>query len=229
MALGAYDSNGIWQYGEDDNISLFSDLLKLGTASTSTAFTADRARLATLEAGSLSGLIPVKASSIVVVTGTAAVSSIGTVTFSGATSLSLNGIHTAAYKNYLAVITGGSSVTCEIWLRMRYAGTDQITAYNRAQAFNTDSGALSASSVINAAQYQVGDWTTGANGSNAIVEIGNPAGSERTVFNSQATGQGGISRYGGGRVTVDRSFDGLTLLPSTGTMSGTITVYGYNN
>ena len=51
MATGSPDTNGIWKYGEDDNIALVSDLLNLGTTSTSTAFTADRARLATVEAG----------------------------------------------------------------------------------------------------------------------------------------------------------------------------------
>ena len=49
MATGYYDANGIWQYGEDDNIALFSGLLNLGMDSTSDAFTADRARIAFLE------------------------------------------------------------------------------------------------------------------------------------------------------------------------------------
>jgi hypothetical protein len=49
MATGSLDTNGVWNYGEDDSIALFSDLLNLGTTSTSDAFTADRARLATIE------------------------------------------------------------------------------------------------------------------------------------------------------------------------------------
>lgn len=49
MATGAYDSNGIWQYGESDPIALFSDLLNLGMESTSDAFTDDRSRIAFLE------------------------------------------------------------------------------------------------------------------------------------------------------------------------------------
>lgn len=50
MATGSYDSNGVWQYGEDDNISLFSSLLNTGQTSVSNQFTADRSRLSTLEA-----------------------------------------------------------------------------------------------------------------------------------------------------------------------------------
>jgi hypothetical protein len=49
MATGAYDANGIWQYGEDDDIALFSDLLNLGQESTSDAFTDDRARITLIE------------------------------------------------------------------------------------------------------------------------------------------------------------------------------------
>lgn len=46
---GANDANGVYNYAEDDNISLFSDLLNLGTESISTQFTADRTRLSSVE------------------------------------------------------------------------------------------------------------------------------------------------------------------------------------
>ena len=49
MATGAYDANGIWQYGEDDDIALFSDLLNLGQESVSDAFTDDRSRITYIE------------------------------------------------------------------------------------------------------------------------------------------------------------------------------------
>jgi len=56
MAVGAYDANGIYQYGESDPIALFSDLLNIGQESTSDAFTDDRSRITfienNLEAGS---------------------------------------------------------------------------------------------------------------------------------------------------------------------------------
>lgn len=49
MASGALDTNGIYQYGEDDIAALFSDLLNLLAESTSTQFTGDRSRLTVLE------------------------------------------------------------------------------------------------------------------------------------------------------------------------------------
>lgn len=52
MAAGAgyYDAEGVWQYGETDNIgTLFSDFMNVAPASISTQFVADRSRITTLE------------------------------------------------------------------------------------------------------------------------------------------------------------------------------------
>lgn len=52
MAAGAgfYDAQGVWQYGETDNIgTLFSDFMNVAPISISTQFVADRSRLTALE------------------------------------------------------------------------------------------------------------------------------------------------------------------------------------
>jgi hypothetical protein len=52
MAAGAgfYDAQGVWQYGETDNIgTLFSDFMNVAPVSISTQFVADRSRLTALE------------------------------------------------------------------------------------------------------------------------------------------------------------------------------------
>lgn len=58
MASGAgfYDANGVWKYGESDSIALFSDTMNKGMTSVSSAISADRTRLTTLETSpSISG------------------------------------------------------------------------------------------------------------------------------------------------------------------------------
>lgn len=50
MATGYYDANGVYIYGEDDNISLFSDLLNLGEESISDAITDIKTDITALEA-----------------------------------------------------------------------------------------------------------------------------------------------------------------------------------
>lgn len=54
MPAGGYDARGIWQYGEDDPASPFSDTLNLLAESTSVEIGADRARLDALEDGGVS-------------------------------------------------------------------------------------------------------------------------------------------------------------------------------
>jgi len=55
---GQYDENGVWQYGEDDLVSLFSDFLNVGQGSVSDAITAIKGRLATLETDSVATVTP---------------------------------------------------------------------------------------------------------------------------------------------------------------------------
>lgn len=49
MAVGGFDANGIYKYGEDDNRALFSDLLNLLGSSVSSVITALTDRISPLE------------------------------------------------------------------------------------------------------------------------------------------------------------------------------------
>ena len=49
MATGAPDEQGVWRYGEDDDLYPFSQYMDLGMSSVSAAFEADRDRLAEIE------------------------------------------------------------------------------------------------------------------------------------------------------------------------------------
>lgn len=232
MATGSYDANGIWQYGEDDNIALFSDLLNLATESTSDAFTDDRARLATLEEGSLAGLIPVVPASVDKTGGSAAVNALGTVTFTGVSSFSLNGIFSTNYRNYRFVLETTASVSSgELRLQMRAAGT------------NTSSGVYDnrAIGIVNA--Y---DPWTGGNETftriglcsptyeiSASVDVITPNVAKYTIatmmgFGAYSTNP--MTWVGGMTCKTSTQYDGITIYPSNASvLTGTITVYGYND
>lgn len=235
MATGAYDANGIWQYGEDDNIALFSDLLKLGTASTSTAFTADRARLATLEAGSLAALIPLKPTSVVVATGTAAMNTKGTVTFTGATSVSLNNVFSSTYSSYrVMVMINGTSAAGEIRLRMRRGSTDVVANYSQGGLTAPVSGGNSAFNGSGLSYISIGGNATSPTSAwnSAIVEVRNPASTDVKAWTATGTnylpGTGNATWFDGGHCTDAGYADGITILCSAGTFTGTIIVLGYN-
>lgn len=231
MATGFYDSNGIWNYGEDDNIALFSDTLNKLADSTSDAFTSDRSRLSTLEAGSLSGLIPVKPTSVTIAGGTASVNTLGVVTFTNATALSLNGVFTSLYSNYRFVLKVNSSVSCAAQFRFRAAGTDNssatvtmagigIYANNTQTYYNTQNDSRGYLGNFN------GQGTT-------IAEIIDP--NQTTVdryVHYQTFGVDG-GTYTNYRAAFKHSaaiaFDGFTITPSAGNISGYIQVFGYND
>lgn len=231
MATGAYDANGIWQYGEDDNIALFSDLLKLGTASTSSAFTADRARLSTLEAGSLSGLIPIKPATVTVAGGTAAMSTVGAVSFTNATALSLNNVFSASYRSYRVVV---NYVTFSVFgqtlaMRMRTGSTDNssgIYSYNGVQQNGTGAPAVWQS--LNNTQFNL---IQVAMEQSLTMDIHNPYASLRTSGQYQGSTWSTNLAYNSVSFVHDLSspFESFSVYPTSGNMSGIIQVFGYND
>lgn len=236
MALGSYDANGIWHYGESDNIALFSDTLNKLADSTSSAITADRSRISTLEAGSLSGLIPVKATAATFVTGTGAVNSIGTVTFTGCSAIDLRGVFTSAFKNYRIVIEGVKNATAAndyIAAQLSASGT-RATASNystAAVAFAMTDGSAqnlggTSSQIYLSRVYQASSRFT------SVIDIFNPNNAVVTNWTGQAYGttlgnEQQIITSGGHNVA--QAYDGLYIFMSANLSTGSITIYGYND
>lgn len=232
MATGAYDANGIWNYGEDDNIALFSDTLNLLSESTSDAFTDDRSRIGVLEAGSLSGLIPVKPSSVVIATGSGSVNTLGTVSFTGATAVSLNNVFTTTYNHYRIVISAQPGGGTYVDYRLRAAGSDNSTLVYSTEVLQAQGTSVSASLEGNQNAGKFGYFE--AYEQQAVIDIFNPKAAKTTRAISLST----RGRNGGGSVLFTQTyasifdnttqFDGLTFIFASAT-TGAITVYGYNN
>lgn len=237
MATGSYDANGIWQYGEDDNIALFSDTLNKLADSTSDAFTSDRSRLSTLEAGSLAGLIPVVPATVTAVTGTASTNALGTVTFTGCSKISLDGVFTSAYRNYKIVFAiSGSSANTSLIFRYKKNGTEYTGAqYNfGGQAFR-DSGSTTAF-VGQTQSSQSISWVngpaSGVGSGNGVIDLYQPFGN--TYQSNTTYFRGGDNSSMAGIFTGSTCFsgqtnDGFSLYVGTGTFGGQFTVYGYND
>ena len=71
-----------------------------------------------------SGLIKIIPSSVAVGSGTGSASASGTVTFSGASSVSLNGVFTSTYKNYRIAFTAKNASAADLSFFLRAAGTN---------------------------------------------------------------------------------------------------------
>lgn len=232
MATGFFDSNGIWNYGEDDNIALFSDTLNKLADSTSDAFTADRARISTLEAGSLSGLIPIKPPTISVAGGTASTTDLGLVTFTSATALTLTNVFTTAYKNYRILISSSSSTGMLINGRFSQSGTPLSSGYyagiGRAAGNVYDNYSMNNGAFMSLAL----NGSTQAGSGNISLDVYHPqqtGWSSFTFIGTGFDGTYGVTIQGGGNHQVSSQNDGFYLYPSTGNITGTIQVLGYND
>lgn len=230
MATGAYDANGIWQYGEGDNIALFSDLLKLGTESTSAAFTADRARLATLEAGSLAGLIPLKAGLVSYVGGSVSVTTNGSITFTGVTSLDVRSIFSSNYRNYRLVATTSSSASSALVCKlMSGATTTSGSDYKHSGFYSVPPSTLVGDGSTSASSMPLA-WTSASQSNAFTSDILTPFIASGTSFlvNSTRINDGQTQNRAGSH-TLSVSYNGIQLYGEAGTISGVITIYGYNN
>lgn len=182
------------------------------------------------------GLYLITPSSIANSGGSASASG-GAVTFSGVTSVSLNGVFSNAYQNYRIVWfgEGTQAPTQGLCLRLRASGTDAAgTNYVRSWIYNSDSAGPTRAYETNNTRYVigiVGNWSTSA--SILSADIFMPNASVYTGFATQFIGYSttnNISGFGVGSHSVATAYDGFTLLAeSSGTISGTVRCYGYKN
>jgi len=164
------------------------------------------------------GLTLVAPTSIASSSGSSSISG-GTVTFTGVSSISLNGCFSSTYENYKVLLTSIGSTTQDVYLRLRAAGTDDSGAnYAWTNDGTNLTGQTSTIISINEALY-------GA----AQGDIFGPALARSTVGISSARRPNTSTRQTSWNHSLATAYDGMTLYTSTGTMTGTLRVYGYRN
>ena len=165
------------------------------------------------------------------------VSATGAVTFTGATSVSLNGVFSNAYENYKIILKVRSSAAfLHVNVRFRASGSDESSAnyQGRTLVWGNDGGFSSESRVNDTSMLAV--WNQGLKNSLVPLDIGSPNLSETTsMVGSVMNGYIGddtnmITSLTGGLLRTTTVYDGLTFLinPSYN-MTGTVRVYGYRN
>jgi hypothetical protein len=155
---------------------------------------------------------------------------VATESFSAVSSVSLNNVFTSAYDNYLVLIYFTASGQTGGTLRMRASGTDDTGTNYQWQENEVQSTAYTGTRSTGATSMNTGG--TGSDpGSHTTLEIFSPFLAQRTGFKSQTylTISGAWMRVAFGQMTNTTSFDGFTLAPGSGTISGTVRVYGYQN
>ena len=190
----------------------------------------------TADWGSRAGLAKIVPSSVAVGSGTGSASTTGTVTFSGASSISLNNCFSSAYDNYRVILNiNTNSADATINLKMRASGSDNSLYYSYGRIIVVRSGG---SGTENGYDVTTG-WAIGqvdadaqAHFFSATLDICSPYLSQYTTLNQVgsfiSTSTQIYGTAGGGAHGQQIVFDGLSIIPTAGNITGTLFVYGYN-
>lgn len=150
--------------------------------------------------------------------------------FTSASAVSVNSCFTSSYRNYRVLINYDGSAAADISLRLRASGSDN-TANNYAfvsrRYIYTDGTAATQTYSGSYSSFIFG-YPNAANAVQVAFDLFGPQATERTGLAFQVIAQDrGFS--GQAQIAVTNSYDGFTFFPGTGTITGSLRVFGYRN
>lgn len=156
--------------------------------------------------------------------------------FTTASAVNINNCFSSTYQAYRIVSSISSPTSdCVFKIRLRVNGTDSTSSYFGTKISVNDSGTVGAYGDVNAsalAMFSIDSANTGTVYS-IFTDLINPFATSVTTFfmnNNGVSNAGTFNAYiGGGYHNVSTSYDGFTIYPEAGTVSGTVRVYGMKN
>jgi hypothetical protein len=159
---------------------------------------------------------------------------LSTQTFSGVANQALSSTLSANYKNYKVIVNiNNTSLDADVFLRLRNSTTDKSTNYTYGIYGRqiTTGAAVSASGTTSGIYMGSADPVT-TNNMGYSIDLLNPFVTDRTIGLVQAYYLGSDSNFytvnTGTIQTEAYSADGINLVITAGTMTGEISLYGYN-
>lgn len=153
-------------------------------------------------------------------------------TFSGSSAVNVNNCFTSTYDWYRILLRFTSSATADVLLRLRLAGTDASGSDYVRQLVQFDASTVStARSTAQTSHIVATGSTTGHHQSS--VDVFAPAIATPTTFSQQhgrdvaGTAISHFVNMGGHNVST--AYDGFSVIPASGNITGTVRVYGYRN
>ena len=156
---------------------------------------------------------------------------LNTTTFSAQSSVSINNVFSATYQNYVVQLNlDSASATGYQQFRMRVSGADNTTSNYYWSGIYNASSATTPTGEGGGAQtsFSYGYMESTATGSMAL-SISNPFATIKTTYTnlfSRWAGSASLFYTNGGAFNATTSFDGFTIFPTSGTITGTIEIYG---
>ena len=159
---------------------------------------------------------------------------INTTSFSGVASQSINSVFSSTYENYQIVINFTKATSGDLNMRLRASGTDATgaTDYGQHGYYGTSNSDSVFGTSANTSFWAIGAATNTIETSSITVWLFAPfSASRRTMFQSFAayydnTNFTNIKRAGGHKQTA--SYDGFSLIQTAGSITGEVSVYGFN-
>jgi hypothetical protein len=151
----------------------------------------------------------------------------GAVTFSAVNSISLNGVFTSAYKNYRVLWDSDPSANVTTAMRLRVSGTDNSSInYWWAQAVGNYAGSGTASGASGQTAWTITSTDAGTSPSWGSMDVMGPQVAENTAFLGLTAYSQAAGSFSGAFFN-STQFDGFTIYPGSGTITGSLRVYGY--
>jgi len=152
--------------------------------------------------------------------------------FSGVSSRSFDNVFTSTYENYKVLINITKSGVGNLRIRMRAGGTDNTaTTYKSVASFeDANSSAAGFVKIFNGSTMDLPDLVDAS----VTLTFMNPQSTKYTTVNSENflfryTSGGAYMGTFAGIFDNTNSFDGFTLFPVSGTITGNIRIYGIVN
>lgn len=154
---------------------------------------------------------------------------ITTQSFSAVSSVSVNNCFSGDYEHFKILVRATASTSSTLLMRLTSGGTqDTTTNYNYIYDWIYSSSSYIATSASQTSFFAGNTETTGCAYDCTVFS---PFAAAPTGFQSNAsmkvssTAPQGLQAYGGH--SLSSSYDGLTIYPASGTITGTVSVYGY--
>jgi hypothetical protein len=159
---------------------------------------------------------------------------LNTTSFTAQASVSFNNVFTSTYDNYKIIFHATANIaTGTLQLRLRSSGTDTSANYRSERVIGIDTTLQAYPNVSGTDDFHIGNVHINGSGTTVInLDVYSPAVARTTLVE----GSGGLSEGANpnqqqlnvyGLQTDAPAFDGFTILPSAGTITGTVKVYGY--
>lgn len=154
----------------------------------------------------------------------------GSVEFSACTSVSLNGVFSSDFDNYMISVRSirDASANINFELRLRASGSDASGANYTHQVILANGTTVGAGRGTSQTAGRFGDLTSSTLFHGHQIFFYGPALAQPTAFRGVSAGTNGSASIYEGAVThsLSTAYDGFTLLPGSGNITGLVSVYG---